>query len=256
MSRLRSVWEQLASRNASTLLQKRVDVCTGEELEAAVVQHTKGRQYILSAAACVSTRTIDLNIPAQSITHLVPGGRWLLFNPPRFECGLRYVDLDDPQPGWRQLIPPLSADALFTSFSLDQSSDAPLSTFHLVVEVYRYLLLHESDQSTMTREMTVWKIVPTFDANGSINGLAAERKSHFRVDQRGIIRDRTVQLQGQYLAFTGVRDSECSIVRWADADGRIDDYPSRTVYHHMCDVRATLSAHPSPFLHLSSLDVS
>ena len=237
MSRWRSIWEKYASKNASGLLQKRVDTSTSEELEAAVVQHAKGRKKILTAKSCVMASSIDLYIPGESTVHLIPGGRWLLIHSPRFEGSVRYVDLDNrPRPSWHQLIPPPPSDALFASFSLDQSVDAALSTFHLVFEVYRYLLPHESDQPTMTREITVWKIIHTSDADGVIDGLAAERKSSFRFDQRAIVRDRAVQLQGQHLVFTGVRDSECNIVRWADVDGCIEEFPSRTVRDHSCDV--------------------
>ena len=98
MSRLRAVWESLAVKNASMLLKKRVDVCTDQELENAVVQHRKARTDVLSATHCIKKGTISIGDYRPSTVVLAPGGRWLLNLPLAFKFGVVYIDIDDPNP--------------------------------------------------------------------------------------------------------------------------------------------------------------
>ena len=85
---------------------------------------------------------------------------------------------------------------------------------------------------TDVREVSVWCISPTFNGNGVIDGLHADRISRFR---------RTMgfdymKIQGEYIIFTTCQPSSvCTVVRWAEADNR-DDYPRQIVYHPCCRV--------------------
>ena len=236
MSRLRAVWEPLAVKNASMLLKKRVDVCTTQELERAVVQHRKASTDALSARRCIKQGTLFLGQYASSRLCLAPGGRWLLNDTYAFRFGVVYVDLDDPDPSWRQLIPPGSEEAKSTCMSLDTAYDGSNPSFHLALEtVVPTPGPPEVDPYGIDREriISVWDISPTFDSNGVIDGLIATQKFFHRLPT-GNAHHRTLHLQGPYLLFSHY--STCSVIRWVDEELCAEDFQRKTVVHEACDV--------------------
>ena len=236
MSRLRAVWEPLALKNASMLLKKRVDVCTTQELEDVVVQHRKARTDVLSARRCIKRGTLFLGQYSSSLLCLAPGGRWLLNDTKAFKFGVVYVDLDDPDPSWRQLIPPGAEDVKSTFMSLDTAYDGSNPSFHLALEmVVSAPGPPEVDPRgvIIDRIISVWNISPTFDSNGVIDGLIATQKFFHRLPTWNA-HYRTLDLQGPYLLFS--HSSICSVIRWVDVELGANDFPRKTVVHKACDV--------------------
>ena len=170
LTRLRAIWKPLAVKHASMLLKKRVDMCTAQDLEDAVVQHQRARTDVLSATRCVKKGTVFNGLGDHEPTSvlLAPGGRWLLHNTLSFKCGVLYVDLDDPEPHWQQLIPPRSHELERAWISMDREYDGSTPTFHITLETgvtspgAPAADLWSSPPPPMNRQISVWKISPTF----------------------------------------------------------------------------------------------
>jgi len=234
MSRLRAAWEPLAVKNASMLLKKRVDACTAQELEDAVVQHRKARTDVLSATRCIEQGTLFLGQYISSRLCLAPGGRWLLNDTKGFRFGVVYVDLDASQPTWRQLIPPGSRKARDTGMSLDEAYDGSNLSFNLALEtVVEAPGESEPYRSNMERNISVWQVSPTFDSDGVIDGLTAEEKFFCRLPAPSD-HTRTLELQGPYLLFLAL--SIVSVIRWKDVELGSEDFLQKTVSYPDCDV--------------------
>jgi len=238
MSRLRVIWEPPAVKNASMLLRKRVDVCTVHELEVAVVQHHKGRTNVLSATHCIWKGAFRAELPYVGILCLAPGGRWLLSSTKGFDLGVIYIDLDDPKANWRPLIAPGYSSTVLTGWiSLDGAYDGLNPSFHLALEI---LISERSEPGPYTtrkkRDISVWKISPTFDPNGVIDGLTAEQKFFHRLPMTRDDEDgpRTLDLQGPQLLVSN--RSSCSVINWAATKIGTKDILWKTILCRGCDV--------------------
>jgi len=231
VSRLRPVWECLVIKNAPTLLKKRIDLYTSKELEDTVIQHVQNRVDVLSARYCVIQRSFSPDDSRLSEMCLAPGGRWLLKPTASFELGVVYADLHDPQPRWRQLIPPASGSAFFAGISIDKAYVGHLGpTFHLVLQL---ISSPASDDQKVRYDISIWKVSQTFDSNGNVDGLTPERRFS-RPFLKLLSASLSVDLQGPYLVLSA--GSTCSVIMWMNADGGVGDLPQKSVRHRWCDV--------------------
>ena len=235
ISRLRAFWEPLAVKNACMLLKKRVDVCTSRELEHAVVQYRKAKPTILSATHCIEEDLIyDGHYDASTLV-LAPGGRWLLKKTAVFKYGVMYVDLDDPDHRWRQLIPPGPEEAFRSWMTMDGEYDSSHPSFHVSLE----LVVPEDGLSVSVllpdpeRRISVWKISPSFDFKGVIDGLTAELKFLYRIPST-TWDYQTVNLQGPHLLIS--QRLICWVIKWVDVELGAGSFPWKTIFSPGCAV--------------------
>ena len=247
VTRLRPIWERLAIEHEGTvLLDRRLDLYTSEELER-LVRRVKACLKPMSGK-WTTVKSLELRWIIEP--YLAPGGRWF-FNSPGFISSVLYADLDNPDATWQTLIPANDAPIQYSAMSYEHIVGTPTLTIHIAVAVGRSFLPSETSEPVHKRrtdvhEISVWRISPRFDGDGRIDGLQAERISHFRHSPKAKA-VTFVRIQGERLIYTVDKPScACTVVRWAEANNRID-YPRQLVYHSGCHVRCFLMSNLSPF---------
>lgn len=232
ISNSRAVWKSvvLSCHPARTLLVKQLDSCTARELEDVMASYHKGQQRLGSAKQCAISKAVQLSVKS-SVHHLylAPGGRWLFHVGPFFRTGVEYVDLDASRPVWRQLIPsnPLVLSSRVPRFSFEHIEEAGHLTLHLALSTAK-----ELTPSIHINSVSVWSITQTFDDSGLAIGLQAAQLSSFKRTAEPYCFDDVV-LQGEVILLRRNDPCCCSVVRWKDADGRLNDFPQKNVsYGH------------------------
>ena len=246
VTRLRPIWKRLAvEHEATVLLHKRLDFCTSGELEQLVQQVKTGLKHTTGKWKLVRS----LNLPDVVEPYLVPGGRWLLNQPGWPRSSILYADLENPDATWRTLIPMYDAGIEYALTSYEHIVGAPTLTLHIAFAIGRSFLPSETAEPvnrrrTDVQEISVWRVSPTFDDQGLIDGLQADRICHFR-HAPGAKLLAFLRIQGDRLLF--LLDSPaftCTVLRWAEANSRVD-YPRQIVYHSGCRVRLFCFMWPS-----------
>ena len=216
--------------DAAMLLRKRRPLCSSKELEDVVVQQARSEARLRKGGKWLCERTLLLEDHWSSF--LMPGGRWLLDATQDLRSGVRYADLDSAEPQWRQLIPPRSNYVSFGLSCVEHVAGSPSLTIHIALAVCGGFSPKKNSQ-----EISIWRVLPAYDDNGTITGLQAERICAF---SHRLPHDQCLwfmKLQGPNLVCVLAKPSwTCSVIGWIDVNGCDDDFPRKVITFPHCVV--------------------
>jgi len=224
--------------DAAMLLRKRRPLCSSKELEDVVVQQARSEARLRKGGKWICGRTQKLE--KHWVGYLLPGGRWFLDVTRFVHSGIRYADLDSGGSQWQQLIPPLSDHITFCFSCIEQVADAPALTIHLALALRRQNPLEKicpDGRKYPIDEISIWRVSPAYDVDGTISGLKAEGVSHFSRRLPHDLSIKFMKLQGPHLICV-LREPlwTCSVIRWAEANGCDDKFLRKVITFPRCNV--------------------